>query len=214
MLDVHPPHESIHGWRDFLLHLFTITIGLLIALSLEGCVEWQHHRHLVHDAEASLHTEIGINAASLKDEVAKIRKEQANLKHAVTVLKYVRLNHKFPEHDSMEIDYHMQAFPDISWKTAQTTGALAYMSYGTAQEYANIYNTQQDLISAQQLAARDAVAALGPVNNFSDSDPTLTPEQVNVMQDHIETLQGQLVLVEALISSLDGEYKKFLAAHS
>ena len=36
MLDVHPPHEKMHGFKDFLLHLLTITIGLLIALGLEG----------------------------------------------------------------------------------------------------------------------------------------------------------------------------------
>ena len=33
------PHEKIHGFKDFLVHLFTITIGLLIALGLEGCAE-------------------------------------------------------------------------------------------------------------------------------------------------------------------------------
>ena len=31
MLEVHPPEEKIPGVRDFLLHLFTITVGLLIA---------------------------------------------------------------------------------------------------------------------------------------------------------------------------------------
>lgn len=35
-MEVHPPHEPIHSWRDFLLHLLTITIGLLIALGLEA----------------------------------------------------------------------------------------------------------------------------------------------------------------------------------
>jgi hypothetical protein len=39
MLDVHAPHEPIRGWKDFLLHLFTIMVGLLIALGLEGLVE-------------------------------------------------------------------------------------------------------------------------------------------------------------------------------
>lgn len=39
MLDVHPPHHAIRGWKDFLLHLLTITIGLLLALSLEGWLE-------------------------------------------------------------------------------------------------------------------------------------------------------------------------------
>jgi len=39
-MDVHPPHGAIHGWRDFFVHLIVITLGLLIALGLEGIVEW------------------------------------------------------------------------------------------------------------------------------------------------------------------------------
>jgi hypothetical protein len=31
MLDVHPPHESIHTWRSFFIHIATIVVGLLIA---------------------------------------------------------------------------------------------------------------------------------------------------------------------------------------
>ena len=65
MLDVHAPHESVHGWRDFFVHLATITIGLLIALGLEGCVEWMHHRNLVKEVEVSLHDEIRNNSEGL-----------------------------------------------------------------------------------------------------------------------------------------------------
>jgi hypothetical protein len=42
MLDVHPPHTAVHGWKDFWIHLATISIGLLIAVSLEQSVEWLH----------------------------------------------------------------------------------------------------------------------------------------------------------------------------
>jgi hypothetical protein len=28
VLDVHPPHEAAHSWRDILIHLATITVGL------------------------------------------------------------------------------------------------------------------------------------------------------------------------------------------
>jgi hypothetical protein len=46
MLDVHAPEHRIHGFRDFLVHLLTITVGLLIALSLEASVgamlEWRY----------------------------------------------------------------------------------------------------------------------------------------------------------------------------
>jgi hypothetical protein len=31
--------------------------------------------------------------------------------------------------------------------------------------------------------------------------------------DRLEVLQGQLMFLESLIKGLDGEYKKFLAAH-
>src|ERR1700733_1469764 len=86
VIDIHPPHEPIHGWRDFFLHLTTITIGLLIALSLEGCVEWQHHRHLVHEAEASLRTEIQSNESGLSNVLADVRNQQSILKHDVVVL--------------------------------------------------------------------------------------------------------------------------------
>jgi len=33
MLDVHAPEHGIHGVHDFLIHLLTITAGLLIARS-------------------------------------------------------------------------------------------------------------------------------------------------------------------------------------
>jgi hypothetical protein len=45
MLDVHPPHAPAHTWRDFLIHIATICVGLLIAIGLEQSVEAIHHHH-------------------------------------------------------------------------------------------------------------------------------------------------------------------------
>ena len=30
MLDVHPPHTSVHTWRDFFIQIAIVVIGLLI----------------------------------------------------------------------------------------------------------------------------------------------------------------------------------------
>jgi hypothetical protein len=49
-LDVHAPHEPIHGVKDFLLHLLTISVGLLIAVGIEGCVELHREHKLVREA--------------------------------------------------------------------------------------------------------------------------------------------------------------------
>jgi hypothetical protein len=45
MLDMHPPHQSIHTWRDFFIHIATIVVGLCIAVGLEQTVEFFHHRN-------------------------------------------------------------------------------------------------------------------------------------------------------------------------
>ena len=44
MLDVQAPHGRIHGWRDFLIHIVAIAIGLLLALGLEQIVQYTHER--------------------------------------------------------------------------------------------------------------------------------------------------------------------------
>jgi hypothetical protein len=214
VLDVHPPHGPVHGWRDFFIHLITITIGLLIALSLEGCVEWRHHRHLVHEAEASLHNEISSNARNLSKTLDSLHKQQEQLKHDVTYLKGVIRDPKANQNGSMDISFHIASFDSVSWKTAQSTGALSYMPYERAQEYSNIYSTQENLFNAEEVAGRDAIISLAPFMNMSNDDHSnWTVAEADAMKQKIEVLQGQLLLVDSLMKALDEEYKKFLSAH-
>jgi hypothetical protein len=215
VIDVHPPHEPIHGWRDFLLHLTTITIGLLIALSLEGLVEWQHHRHLVHEAEASLHAEIQANANKMPGIIANLQKHENEIKNDIATLQYIQQNHKKPEHYSgFDLGFNFQQFADEGWKTAQSTDALSYMPYARAQEYGLIYGIQADFITAQQQATRDLLITTGSFANDVDdhaNDPT--GGQAGSMKDKIGALQGELWLVDTHVQVLDKVYKDFLAAH-
>jgi hypothetical protein len=213
LLDVHAPHESMHGWRDFFLHLTTITIGLLIALSLEGLVEWQHRRHLVHDAEASLHAEIKGNAANIDGVLTALHKRQDALKHDVYVLNYAAANGKYPQDKGMSVDFSIVGFDSVSWKTAQSTGALSYMPYDLAQDYSRIYMQQDLLTGAEQQAARDSVMAIGTFINEPDESVPPSREQAQSVIQKIESVQGQLMLVDAFMQSLSQNYKAFLAAH-
>ena len=213
MIDVHPPHEPIHGWRDFLLHLATITIGLLIALSLEGFVEWQHHRHLVHEAEASLRAEIKSNESALQSVLADVHKQQNILKQDVVVLDQLIKDPKTNNHQQMSLSYRLVGFDDVSWKTAQNTGALAYMPYARAQEYAGIYSLQEELDAAQKQGVRDAILGIGLFLNADETDPARAAVENQTRKQRIEVFQGQLLLIESLVTGLDAEYKKFLASH-
>jgi hypothetical protein len=57
MLDVHPPHHAVSTWRDFLIHIATIVLGLLIAIGLEQTVELLHHRHQRDQLQEDLRNE-------------------------------------------------------------------------------------------------------------------------------------------------------------
>jgi hypothetical protein len=213
VLDVHPPHEPIFGWRDFFIHLATITIGLLIALSLEGCVEMWHHRSLVHEAEASMQIEIDANARELQGALNDVRREQDLLKKDIAVMKKIIANPKMPNHEEVKVDFRIRTFADVSWKTAESTGALSYMPYERAQEYAKIYSAQSDIRDAEHQAVRDTVLSIAPFLDSKKDDVNPGGEEAVKIVDHLQVLQGQLMFLESLIKGLDGEYKKFLAAH-
>ena len=57
VIDVHAPHGGLHTWKDFWIHLGTITLGLLIAISLEQSVEWLHRLHERGQLEEDLRSE-------------------------------------------------------------------------------------------------------------------------------------------------------------
>lgn len=203
----------MHGWRDFLLHLITITIGLLIALSLEGLVQWDHDRHLVRDAEASLHAEITGNADDMPGVIADLHRRQAVLKHDVDVLNYIAANGKYPKDKDMAVEFRIVTFDAVAWKTAQSTGALSYMPYHLAQDYAGIYAAQDLFTDSEVQATRDYAIAVGPFFNEPDNSPPPAHEEAEAIIQKIGVLQGQLILVNAFMQGLSDEYKQFLATH-
>jgi hypothetical protein len=73
-MDVHPPHAGIHSWKDFWIHLGTITIGLLIAIGLEQSVEKLHHLHQRHELQRDLRAEAKRNEALFAWNEEYIRK--------------------------------------------------------------------------------------------------------------------------------------------
>ena len=66
-MEIHPPHGPIHSLKEFSLQLVTITAGILIALSLEGLVEWNHNRALVREARTTISREIADNRKELEE---------------------------------------------------------------------------------------------------------------------------------------------------
>jgi hypothetical protein len=214
VFDVHPPHGAIHGWRDFLVQLATITVGLLIALGLEGSVEWLHHRHLMHQAEASLLKEIKANASSMADRHKALAEQQEFLMTDIAILRSIIAHPGVPVHDSMTIRFSISGFENVSWLTAQNTGSIAYMPYELAQQYSDIYALQADIGLQVKQATRDSIVSLGPFVSAKDSDSPPNAEDAKLIKRNLETLLGQLYALDQQDQTMEALYKKFLDSHT
>ncbi len=180
MLDVHAPHSPLHGTKEFFLHLFTITVGLLIATQIESCVEWRHHVRLADEARASLRVEIQKNLDDLKAAEPGLQSWRNEVKADLDALAKIQAhpNDKEAQHASISVSAHGIALSNTAWKTAESTGALAYMPYAEAQHYAQIYQAQEHLLAIQELPVNDMAHVIGLVSSFSDTT-TITPQQAS-----------------------------------
>jgi hypothetical protein len=203
MLDVHLPHK-LHGFWEFLLHLFTITVGLLIATQIESCVEWRHHVHLAEEARAALRTEIVSNLKDFKQMQPglKIWRGQIDADLAAMHRIQERPNDPKVQHASMTISFSSVSMDDTAWKTAQSTGALAYMPYEEAERYSEIYQAQAALLALQNKPSDEVAAALGLIEKFHWSKSgKITAEQASQIAEILGRMRQTLSLGDSLLQA-------------
>jgi hypothetical protein len=206
-MDVHPPHEPIRSWKDFLLHLLTITIGLLIALGLDVAVEAMHHRHMVRDAQANLRKEISENHALYAENKRSLADNRSRLEHDIEQLRDLRAG-KTPEHLDLHWGFYWGGYADAAWKTARDIGAVPYMTPEMIEQYDSIYG-QQALVNEAGvgvlLAEAKAAAPLRIAKDHHDPKDLLTSD-VQVMLLATAELDGTAETLQSIMKELDDEY--------
>jgi hypothetical protein len=142
MLDVHAPHQTVHSWRDFLVHIAAISIGLLIAVGLEQTVELFHHRHQVAEIRRSLADERRINEVIFTSACNEFRRYAPILLGSLQTLTYLRTHPgASPSQWPGRFSFYMLTihFQDSAWKTALQSAALEYMPRAEVRTYSDVY---------------------------------------------------------------------------
>ena len=211
MLDIHLPHGKLLGIKEFFLHLFTITIGLLIALSLEGWVEYRHHQNLAREAEDSLRAEIANNSHEVVRQRQMIKDGQKKLEADLKVLAELRV-HPRTKMGHIDLTIEMGGFDDTAWKNAQNTGAFTFMQYKDAQNFSDIYIYQDVYFKTGMNSLNDIGNATSLFISHSN-DWVPTPAQIDMETDRIGKVQYGLWLLSGVVDNLDRAYKKFESEH-
>src|SRR5579875_2397204 len=100
-MEVHPPHEPVHSWREALIHIGLMTVGLFIALMLEGLVEYVHHKHLVREARENIRIELEHNHEATRTNIGNLDAEQARIESGMDTMRALQADPKTPRSISL-----------------------------------------------------------------------------------------------------------------
>jgi hypothetical protein len=137
-MEVHSPESPIHSVKDFAIHIAVITLGILIALGLDGLREHLRERRLVRETRVNFHTEFEGDRHNSDDELKRVTAGRDTLEAIVKAMPELALQH--PEELRRQlnlVDNPYYFFAANSWQAALSTGALAQMSPEEASAYAD-----------------------------------------------------------------------------
>jgi hypothetical protein len=208
MIDVHAPEQRVGGMRDFFVHLFTITIGLLIALGLENAAEAWHHHHQRLEAEATIREELTENRVELVKADAAIKSELDNMSAALTYLQ-ARSQGKDASTAGISLGLRMTHLQNAGWRTAAATGAVQYMDYKAVQQFAESYDLQ-DVYNGLQNQTLNNYLNLNAHIAASKDPKSLTPQNAEAAMPDVRTTIAHLGAMRDLSHGLLQSYDEAL----
>jgi hypothetical protein len=211
MLDVHMPHE-MHTWKGFWIHLGTITIGLLIAISLEQGVEGLHHLHQRHRLEEDLRAEAAKNIVILDHNYHNLDTYMAwasGLRDTVNAMHASGGKIKLPYPPRPDTARTNITMPSSSaWTTAQASALVDLLPREEAKMYDRVYYEMKlfsDVQDIRATASREETffsARFGPVT-LAPLKPDLSLMSVDQLDQFSALVTNDLVANRGLRGRLD-----------
>lgn len=187
MLDVHPVHVAVHSWRDFFVHIATISVGLLIAVGLEQTVEYVHHRHQLSEARRELATELDENVATLERNTKEGKKILADMDANVAVLRAVTTAHSTIGKD-LVYETHFGWPDDGPWQSIKQNGLLGLMPHAEMRKLVYFHEVIAYAMDAATQVAINIELAAAIVQRAPDGN--LTPRDIDELMSVTSKVRG------------------------
>jgi len=208
-MEIHVPKGHVRSWKTFVVELGTITIGVLIALLLEGLVEWNHYRVLVREARETIHREIADNDAELQRAMKGAGERDRNFAQALRFADELLATHK-TSLTSVNLGLEVAELSAASWQSAERTGALSHMNYDEVQQYSKVYGTQ-DLFLSRQRQTLDKLAAAATLLKADKGPDSLPADDLRLFRTRVQDLRSAVMIDEQFAQKLRDTYQKLLS---
>jgi hypothetical protein len=187
-MDIHPPEGPTRSFKDFAIHIFIVTIGILIALGLEGIRETVHEHNLIAETRETFRKELEQDRKNLVNETENVQDKSTQLDGVL---------HDLPELVKTPDELHKRIdglqpgfwyFRGSAWGAASSSGILAYMKTEEANRFADAYFA----IESYQPLSRQAVLDWSAVKSFFDSRRSFTQQDAVEGEQRLRTFQFDL----------------------
>jgi len=211
-MDVHPPHAGIHSWKDFWIHLGTITIGLLIAIGLEQSVEWAHRVHERRMLQSELRAEGDENVRATRVDMERLQSWRSGM-----VARRKDVQQMIASEGKLKLPFRVIpargaiALPSEStWDSAKASGKVALLADYQADVYTFLYQENEmlktQLESIFALTSEKLVFERGFDPKFAeagvDGTPDLASMSVEQLKEYSNILNKNITQVDSMIAFL------------
>lgn len=136
-MDIHKPHAA-KNWREFLIEIGTIVVGILIALGLEQAIESYREHQRVEDSRQAIEVELRAGLAQAHSEVDMTdctRQQLAVLSDAIGKGERARVQRLLAEARLPGAF----SFSDSAWSTALASGITDHLDRNEQAIYPALY---------------------------------------------------------------------------
>jgi hypothetical protein len=203
-MEIHGPTGPTRSLKDFVIHIVIVTIGILIALGLEGVRETVYTHRAVREARENFRVEIAENQDHIRRELENVRGMQSHIQKIVAELPALRQHPDELAPRILGIKPSFYFFSSSRWDSALASGAIAHMKVDEINRYAasnflvHSYGALESAASPAWLSLEAYFAARPAL-----SQPDLAPgvEKLLLFQGYVTTM---IHVGEELQSATDG----------
>src|ERR1035437_998277 len=199
-MDIHPPMGRSESLKEIAVHILVVTIGILIALGLEGIREtWREHV-AVSEARESFLAELRLDRDQLAKDQENVKQVDAQLDQIISNMPQLTKSPADLEKRVLDLHPAFYFFRTTAWEAALSGGALSHMRReeldGFVDAYLGVKNYQD--------ASRGIFPQWMEVETYFQSHRSYNSEEESQGEQKLRTLKMGMQVMEHLGEEMSG----------
>jgi hypothetical protein len=207
-MDIHAPIGKIKSLKEFATHILIVTIGILIAFSLEGAREsWREHV-AVKELRESFRAELTEDQKQLGKDLTQVRACNAQLDKLIAEMPGLTKSPTELNRRVGELGPGFYNFTTTSWESALSSNALNYMERNERNRYVSAYG---GIEAYQKMSLTTALASYSDAISYFPSHRSYSSVAEEAEAEHkLRALRNEFGILDHVGQQIIPDIKKAL----